>query len=458
MPKFKIITLGCRVNQAESAAIADRLVEAHWEPAAPNEAADLCLINTCTVTRRAAMQSRQAIRRAILENSAARVAATGCYAATDPHALLKIKGLDGLIAQKDKLCLPDILPTAAHPLSPSSPKADRGNLKSPPIETAGSPKPAPALPPTAARTRPLLKIQDGCDAFCTYCIVPYARGPSRSLPLPAVLDAVSRLSARGFLEVVLTGIHLGNYGKDLSPRTSLTVLLQALLERPDPIQIRLSSIEPLELTDALIELAAQDERICRHFHVPLQSGDAQVLKRMGRPYSPEMFSDRIARIRERLPEAAIGADMLVGFPGETEAAFEATCALAEALPLTYLHVFPFSARPGTPACSFSDPVPAPRITERCARLRQLSGRKRLAFHRRFIGRSLPVVTESRRDPQTGLLKGVSSNYLPVLFAGGDELIHLRVEVYLSDADARRLTGALTSKPNTRRLSRLTNGR
>jgi threonylcarbamoyladenosine tRNA methylthiotransferase MtaB len=443
MPKFKIITLGCRVNQAESAAIADRLIEAHWEPADPNEAADLCLINTCTVTRRAAMQSRQAIRRALQANPSARVAATGCYAATEPQALLKIKGLDGLIAQKDKLRLPDILPTALHPLSPSLPKADRRNLKSAPIDAAGSLKPAPALPPIGARTRPLLKIQDGCDAFCTYCIVPYARGPSRSLPLAAVLDAVSRLSAQGFLEVVLTGIHLGNYGKGLSPQASLTVLLQALLERPDPIQIRLSSIEPLELTDTLIGLAAQDERICRHFHVPLQSGDAQVLKRMGRPYSPEMFSDRIALIRDRLPEAAIGADVLVGFPGETEAAFEATCALVEALPLTYLHVFPFSARPGTPACGFSDPVPAPRITQRCARLRQIGGRKRLAFHRRFIGRSLPVVTESRRDPQTGLLKGVSSNYLPVLFAGGDELIHRRVEVHLSDADARRLIGSLT---------------
>ena len=303
MPKFKIITLGCRVNQAESAAIADRLVEAHWEPADPNEAADLCLINTCTVTRRAAMQSRQAIRRAIQENSAAHVAATGCYAATDPPALLKIKGLDGLIAQKDKLNLPEILAPAAQPFSPLFPKEGGELFKSPPIEYAGSPKHAPALPLTAARTRPLLKIQDGCDAFCTYCIVPYARGPSRSLPLPAVLDAVSRLSARGFLEVVLTGIHLGNYGKDLSPRASLTELLQALLERPDPIQIRLSSIEPLELTDTLIELAAQDERICRHFHVPLQSGDAQILERMGRPYSPEDYGGRIARIRSRLPEA-----------------------------------------------------------------------------------------------------------------------------------------------------------
>jgi threonylcarbamoyladenosine tRNA methylthiotransferase MtaB len=444
MPKFKIITLGCRVNQAESAAIADRLVEAHWEPADPNEVADLCLINTCTVTRRAAMQSRQAVRRAIQEYPAARVAATGCYAATDPQALLKIKGLDGLIAQKDKLNLPEILAPAAQPLSPLFPKKGEELLKSPPIDAASSLKTVPAMPLTATRTRPLLKIQDGCDAFCTYCIVPYARGPSRSLPLPAVLEAVSRLSARGYLEVVLTGIHLGNYGKDLSPRASLTVLLQALLERPDPIQIRLSSIEPLELTDALIDLAAQDERICRHFHVPLQSGDAQVLKRMGRPYSPETFSDRITCIRERLPEAAIGADVLVGFPGETEAAFEATCALAEVLPLTYLHIFPFSARPGTPACGFSDPVPAPRITERCARLRQIGGRKRLAFHRRFIGRSLPVVTESRRDPQTGLLKGVSSNYLPVLFAGGDELIHRRVEVHLSDADARRLIGSLTN--------------
>jgi len=300
-----------------------------------------------------------------------------------------------------------------------------------------------ALPSPGARTRPFLKIQDGCDAFCSYCIVPFARGSSRSAAFQAVLDGVSRLAEQGFQEVVLTGIHLGVYGKDLEPRTNLVELLHAILQRPDPIRIRLSSIEPLELTDTIIDLAAGSDRICCHFHIPLQSGDAQVLKRMGRPYSPEFFSDRIAQIHRYLPDAAVGADVLVGFPGETDAAFETTYALVEALPLTYLHVFPFSARPGTAAFGFRDRVPAEHIRTRCSLLRQLGSSKRLAFHRRFIGRPVQVLTESRRDPQTGLLKGVSSNYLPVLFEGGDERMRRMVEVCISSADAAQLCGSPT---------------
>ncbi len=477
MPKFRIITLGCKVNQAESEAIASRLAEAHWTPAGSDEAADLCIVNTCAVTQRAGMQSRQAVRRAIQDHPAACVAVTGCYAQTDPQALLKIRGLDYIVDQQDKLRLPEILfascsAKCSHGTLPSSRKAGDGLERSPEadeilpmrewlpstiasrqdaapteksatwLEASTRPAISSALPAAGGRTRPFLKVQDGCDAFCAYCIVPYARGPSRSAGFQAVLDGVSRLADQGFKEAVLTGIHLGAYGKDLEPRTGLAELLQAILKRPDAIRIRLSSIEPLELTDEIIDLAAGSERICRHFHIPLQSGDAQILKRMGRPYAPELFSDRIAQIHRRLPEAAVGADVLVGFPGETDAAFENTYALVEKLPLTYLHVFPFSARPGTAACTFSGRVPAERIRQRCGRLRQLGSRKRLAFHRRFIGRPVQVLTESRRDPQTGRLKGVSSNYLPVLFEGGDDRIHRLVEVRISSAEAGRLRGCL----------------
>jgi threonylcarbamoyladenosine tRNA methylthiotransferase MtaB len=478
MPKFKIITLGCKVNQAESEAIAGRLADAHWTPAGSEEAADLCIVNTCAVTQRAGMQSRQAVRRAIQENPGSCVAATGCYAAIDPQALLKIRGLDRLVAQQDKLRLPEILfgscsAKCSHGTLPSSRKAGDGLDRSPgidkmlpmqerlPAAIASRQKAAPteksatsleastrpaissALPPAGSRTRPFIKIQDGCDAFCAYCIVPYARGPSRSADFQSVLDGVSRLADHGFHEAVLTGIHLGAYGKDLKPRTGLFELLQAILKRPDAIRIRLSSIEPLELTDEIIDLAAASERICRHFHIPLQSGDAQVLKRMGRPYSPEQFGGRVMQVRSRLPEAAVGADVLVGFPGETDAAFENTCALVASLPLTYLHVFPFSARPGTAACTISGRVAAERIKQRCSRLRQLGRGKRLDFHRRFIGRTVPVLTESRRDPRTGLLKGVSSNYLPVWFDGGDDRMQRLVEVRISGADAVRLRGSLT---------------
>ena len=536
MPKFKIITLGCKVNQAESEAIANRLTAAYWSPAGADEAAELCIVNTCAVTQRAGVQSRQALRRTIQENPGARVAATGCYAATDPQALAKIDGLACIVCPKDKMRLPEVLTAsggtegslwerlpasmasrqdAAPPKKAATPsetsdqthgrlpedEGDRARSSLPPPLANGAgvhsypnaaavfpplqkgargilfPTPsdgfpplakgaggisnsktsmtfpplkkgdrgisataAAALPPAGSRTRPFVKVQDGCNAFCAYCIVPYARGPSRSVAFQAVLDGVSRLSDQGYQEAVLTGIHLGAYGRDLKPRTSLAELLRAILERPDAIRMRLSSIEPLELTDEIIDLAADSERICRHFHVPLQSGDAQILERMGRPYSPEDYGGRIARIRSRLPEAAIGADVLLGFPGETEADFANTLAFVEALPLTYLHVFPFSARPGTAAWGLGDRVPAESIRQRCSRMRQLGGRMRLAFHRRFLGRRVRVLVEGRRDPQTGLLKGVSSNYLPVLFEGGDDRIQRWAEVHIVAADAVRLRG------------------
>jgi threonylcarbamoyladenosine tRNA methylthiotransferase MtaB len=479
MPKFKIITLGCKVNQAESEAIAGRLAAAHWSPAGAGEAADLCIVNTCAVTQRAGMQSRQALRRAIQENHGARVAATGCYAATDPQALANIAGLACVVDSKDKMRLAEVLsagggvedslwenlqssmasrqdaaPTKKAATPSETSDQTHGRLPEDEGDRARSSLPSPlkkgdrgisataaaALPPAGSRTRPFVKVQDGCDAFCAYCIVPYARGPSRSVAFQAVLDGVSRLSDQGYQEAVLTGIHLGAYGRDLQPQTSLAELLRAILRRPDYIRIRLSSIEPLELTDEIIDLAADSERICRHFHVPLQSGEARILKRMGRPYTPELYGERTARIHRLLPEAAIGADVLLGFPGETEADFENTLAFVEALPLTYLHVFPFSARPGTAAWALGGRVPAERIRQRCSRMRQLGARKRLAFHRRFLGRRVRVLTESRRDPQTGLLKGISSNYLPVLFEGGDDRIHRWTEVLIVAAGAVRLRG------------------
>jgi threonylcarbamoyladenosine tRNA methylthiotransferase MtaB len=433
MPKFKIITLGCKVNQAESEALASRLASAQWQPADSPEEADVCVINTCTVTQKAAMQSRQAVRRAIQACPRARIVATGCYARTDPHALMKIQGLDGVIDRMDPPPLSEILASAEEGKTSAAavprPMADIAAA----MEVDGSAA-------SAGRTRPFLKIQDGCDAFCSYCIVPYARGRSRSVSFQSVLDGVSRLSAQGFREAVLTGIHLGHYGQDLDPRRSLLELLQAILELPGDLRVRLSSIEPLELSDEIIDLAAGSDRICRHFHIPLQSGDPQILSRMRRPYSPELFQERVARIRYRLPDAAIGADVLIGFPGESETAFANTYTLVEHLPLTYLHVFPFSARPGTAACSFPEKVPAEQIKRRCGRMRQLGARKRLDFHRRFIGQTVRVLAESKRDLGTGLLKGVSSNYLPVLFDGGDHLIHLLVEVRIVEADAVRLVG------------------
>ena len=436
MQTYRIITLGCKVNQAESEALGLALKGPGWRPAPGREPADLCVVNTCAVTQRAAMQSRQALRRAIHENPGACVVATGCYAQTDPGALAQIAGLDHIIGRSGKAGLAELassgrLGKCSRPSRPTHCPAD-----------AAAPFCAAPPAPSANRTRPFLKIQDGCDAFCAYCIVPYARGPSRSLPAQAALESLRALTAAGVHEVVLTGIHLGCYGRDLDPPTSLPALLQTVRELPGAMRVRLSSIEPLELSEEILALVAASQRFCRHFHIPLQSGDPETLARMGRPYSAEMFAGLVETIHRSLPDAAIGTDLLVGFPGESSAAFEATCEMVERLPLSYLHVFPFSARAGTAAFALPERVPAQTITARCRRLRQLGREKRSRFHRRFVGQRVSVVVESRREPKTGLLKGISSNYLPILFAGPDELKNSLAEVRVEREQDGRLLGAL----------------
>lgn len=406
MKTFRIVTLGCKVNQAESDALSARLTGEGWRPAAAHEEADLCLIHTCAVTQKAAMQSRQAVRRAVLSHPRACVTVTGCYARTDPGALSKIAGVDHVLDQGASAGLDGIL------------RACPENACEPP---AGQTRHDDTADPPRGRTRPFVKIQDGCDAFCTYCIVPYARGRSRSVAAKDVLASVRRLEAAGYHEAVLTGIHIGRYGQESNPPESLSGLLREISGATERIRLRLSSIEPLELTPELIDIVAGSDRFCHHFHIPLQSGDAGVLQRMRRPYGPHEFTAAIERIHACMPEAALGADILVGFPGESEQAFLNTYELVRSLPLSYLHVFPFSPRPGTAAFGYPDRVHGTLMKDRCTRMRRLGAAKRRAFYSHFIGRELAdVLTESRRDPQTGLLKGVTGNYLPVTFAGGDE--------------------------------------
>jgi threonylcarbamoyladenosine tRNA methylthiotransferase MtaB len=438
---FRIVTLGCKVNQAESDTIAARLSGSGWRPADPSEQADLCVVNTCTVTQKAAMQSRQAVRQAIHAHPRACVTVTGCYAETDPAALAKIEGVDYIVDQCGKAGLDRIIAACgtegcAHPV-----------LVSGPAPEARTPdEPGDPVSPVQGRTRPFVKIQDGCDAFCAYCIVPYARGRSRSIAPRAITESVRHLSAAGFHEVVLTGIHIGRYGQDLDPPASLLALLRELEAATERVRLRLSSLEPLEVSPDLVALIAGSRRFCRHLHIPLQSGDADVLQRMGRPYRPGEFAAAVGLIHRSMPDAAIGADVLVGFPGESDQAFRNTCELIEALPLSYLHVFPFSARPGTAAFDFPDRVPHPEVKTRCRHLRQLGHAKRNAFHSRFVGREVEVLTESRRDPKTGLLKGVSDNYLPVLFHGGNEHMGRMRRVAIDSLVPTGLQGVLVGGP------------
>ncbi len=420
MKKLLIKTLGCKVNQCESEAIRNALVESdRGFTSVVDGSADVVIVNTCTVTRKAAMQSRQAVRQAIRANPGARIVVTGCHAQTAPAELAAIDGVDLIVGNRDKHLIPaqilaDVPNHAGEGLPvvcPSTAGVDQFDVL-PGIAHGG-------------RTRPFLKIQDGCNAFCTYCIVPHARGRSRSLPMDQVLSQVEQLGRLGYREVVLTGIHIGCYGHDLTSTTGLYDLLCRIRDAGSIDRVRVSSIEPAELSRDIIGLATTGEdapgRLCPHFHIPLQSGDDGILKRMHRPYSRDYFKTLVRTIIDRLPHAAVGVDTLIGFPGETDDAFEITYALIQSLPVAYLHVFPFSAREGTPAFSYKDQISTRVVKKRCERMRQLGEEKRQTFYSRYVGKKVTVLVEETRDRVDGRLKGLSDNYIPVRFDGPDDL-------------------------------------
>lgn len=429
MHKFTITTLGCKVNQFESEAIAQKLSDdGKWVILRDKEIADLCIINTCTVTQKASMQSRQAIRQAIRSNPGARIIATGCYAQTEPDEIKKIKGVHHVIGHFDKHKIPDMILAGKENILPSPVlKHKLHHFNSMPSAGLGY------------RTRPFLKIQDGCNAFCTYCIIPYARGPSRSLPPEQVLDNINIIHQAGYHEVVLTGIHLGNYGVDFDKRkVSLLDLLNRIRKSCTIDRVRLSSIEPCELTEDTIKSVALcglgPGKICHHFHIPLQSGDDFILKRMHRPYSRSFFIDLVEKIHGLLPDAAIGVDALIGFPGESDRAFENTYSLIEQLPVSYLHVFPFSPRKGTPAYSYPERVDSKVIKKRCQKLRTLGNLKRSVFYNKFKGKTLEILIEGRQNKHKNLLKGTTSNYIPVLFKGEDKLKNTITDVTIDEVN------------------------
>ena len=439
--RFTITTLGCKVNQYESEVIAQYLIGAGWSAARSGENADLFLINTCAVTQKASMQSRQAIRKAIRSHPNACIVVTGCYAEVEPDEIKKINGVHYIIGHADKHKIPEIIIDGKENESPTPefyPLTIRHDIKQehkfqPTLVTGSS----------GNRTRPLLKIQDGCDNFCTYCIVPYARGRSRSMPLETVLANIKLLKMSGYREVVLSGIDLGRYGLDLVLPTTLSDLLKQINFLQPIDRVRLSSIEPNEITEDIISIVADSDIFCHHFHIPLQSGDDHILKRMHRHYSRSFFRDMVIRIHEMIPDAAIGVDTLIGFPGETEKAFENTYSLIEKLPVTYLHVFPFSGRKGTPANSYPDKVPSQVIKDRCLKMREMGNNKKMEFYKKLIGKKVQLLIEGTRSRSTGHLKGITSNYVPVFVSGKDNLknhiVQARIDkVYGNEAVFGRL--------------------
>ncbi len=439
---FKIITLGCKVNQCESESLREALIRGGWRPVSRDEKADVSIVNTCIVTQTASYQCRQAIRRLIRENPGATVAAVGCYAQVFPGELTAIDGVSLIAGNTEKNRLPEILLGAEK--GPPGCRVANGEEASPVLagfhgEAASEP---PAGGDVSGRTRGFLKIQDGCESFCTYCIVPYARGPLRSLDPGRVTSMVRSFGDRGFKEVVLTGIHLGKYGADLKDGTSLKELLKRLGKENLPLRIRLSSIEPKEIDEELLEIIAREPWLCKHFHIPLQSGDDGILGRMNRDYTSRDFAELIEKIHRRIPLASAGADVMVGFPGEDDPAFQRTCRLVEQLPISYLHVFPFSPRRGTPAATFKGRVKEKVTKERAETLRTLGQEKRRAFYRSCIGKKFLVLAEGWESTEKRRVKGFSDNYVPVVFPAPRSFRNEMVWVLLEREEGNRVMGTL----------------
>ncbi|MDD5713121.1 MAG: tRNA (N(6)-L-threonylcarbamoyladenosine(37)-C(2))-methylthiotransferase MtaB [Smithellaceae bacterium] len=427
-----LATLGCKVNQCETAAITEMLEKEGFLPVPFSDWADCYIVNTCTVTGRTDFQSRQLVRRALRKNPAAFVVVTGCYAQRASEEIASLEGVSLVVGNGGKGSIPALIKEGVSRrrvlVTPIASERTIANLR------------ATRFP---GHTRAFLKIQDGCDAFCSYCIVPYARGRSRSLPVPEVMAQLRNLSDGGHREVVLTGVHLGMYGLDLNPPTTLLSLLRRL-EKQRPVErIRLSSLEPGELSDEIISLVAASELICHHLHIPLQSGDDAILKAMGRNYDSRFFRERIEKAVRTIDDCAVGVDVMVGFPGEGEVQFENTRRLLDEMALAYLHVFPYSRRPGTAAADMPYQVKEEDKKRRAKGLSELGERKREAFLSRSIGKELSVLVEGKRDRDTGLWQGFSSNYISCLIKGADaSLVNKIVAVKAEEAIGRKLVGRM----------------
>jgi threonylcarbamoyladenosine tRNA methylthiotransferase MtaB len=449
MATFFIEQFGCRATQADAAAIERQLLSRGFNVATVAAAADVVVVNTCTVTAAADAQARRAIRAIHRANPAARIIATGCYAQRAPEDLAALPGMAYVVGNSHKPEIPRLAEFGgAFAATESSPA--RADFV--PVATLGALGSAPHFAPTPRRapifvgdafaltdvlvapieggearhTRPTLKIQDGCNHRCTFCVIPSVRGNSRSLAPARVLDELNVLVARGYREIVLSGIHLGSYGRDLVPRVNLLALLRLILERTPLERVRLSSIEPMDVTEDLIALVASTARIAQHFHIPLQSASDRVLAAMHRWYRAEHYARRLEWISARLPDAAIGADVIAGFPGETEYDHRATLEFLRARPFTYLHVFSYSPRPGTPAADLAGQVAPLEILRRARELRALAAEKKSAFLARQIGKTLSVLTlrRSPREVAGGATPAVSSNNIEVQLPGAWPANHM----------------------------------
>lgn len=434
--KVAFHTLGCKVNRYDTEAMAGQFARAGWEIVDCREDADVYVVNTCTVTARSEAQSRQAVRQFRRQHPGAVVVLCGCYPQVKGREALAATGADVVLGTRGRGEIVSLVERALRgekPVVDLPPVADRGERRTEEYEEV----------PVAGqgRTRAILKVQEGCDMRCTYCIVPAARGAARSRSPRAALEEARRLVAAGFREIVLTGIQLGAYGRDLDIAGGLAWLAGEIAAIPGLWRLRLSSIEPADLTDALLDVIASRRALCPHLHLPLQSASDRVLAAMGRPYSAAEYLRLVERAREKVPGMALSTDVMVGFPGETEQDFSATVSLVERVAFMRLHVFPYSPRPGTAAARLPGQVPGPVKEERARILRETGARLAASFAGRFAGQVVEVLAEGERD---GQVSGLTREYVRVRFPGGPELEGCLVAVRVVAADPDGARGELTA--------------
>ncbi|HEX4605369.1 MAG TPA: tRNA (N(6)-L-threonylcarbamoyladenosine(37)-C(2))-methylthiotransferase MtaB [Candidatus Angelobacter sp.] len=434
MPGFFVQNFGCRATQADGAALERQLAAQGLAPATSAMEAEFVVLNTCTVTAAADQDARASIRRIHRENPDAKIMVTGCYAQRAPREIAALPGVTWVVGNSHKHQVAEITTQSWKSVvqeNGSELAQQQKNFIS--LETVALSAPAFTLvgdifahtelvaapvfagDGIAEKTRPNLKVQDGCDNRCSFCIIPSVRGQSRSMKMDRVIEEANALVAAGYRELVLSGINLGRWGRDFQPQQRFEQLVRALLEYTGIEKIRISSVEPMDWSDELIGLISGSPRIAKHAHVPLQSGSDRILRRMHRKYRPWHYAEKIRKIREAMPDAAIGADVMVGFPGETDELFEESRSFIEHLPFTYLHVFTYSSRPGTPSAAMPNQVPVHIARERNRLLRELAAEKNHAFRQSFVGRALEIITLQAGGD--GWTEALSDNFLKVRLAG-----------------------------------------
>ncbi len=422
MNKVAIHTLGCRANQHESSIIADKFSELGWEIIDFREISDVYVVNTCTVTAKSDTSSRYFIKKAKKTNPDAKVVVTGCYAQIEPDEVSRIEGVDLVVGNVEKADIAKLITGELREKITVTDIMQENDFRDKTVLSA------------SGRARATIKIQDGCNYRCSYCIIPFARGKSRSNKLDNVINQIKEITEKSYSEIVLSGIHLGQWGLDLQPKTSLSDLLKELEKIETLKRYRLSSLDPMELDDDLINTIANSKKFCRHLHISLQSGNNKILKSMKRRYTVEYYSELINSLVKKIPLINIGTDIIVGFPGETDADFDDTYKNLQTLPIGYIHVFSYSKRKGTTAAQMTAQINGHIKKLRNSRLQTLAIEKRLDFSKKLMGKEFEIVVENQRDKNTRLLKGITDNYVSIDIKGGDELKNKLVRVRVNSLE------------------------